>query len=436
MVLWTMSAKATAYKRLASSGRATEKQGSLRTGRAWLPALALLVGPAAFCADGPTDGKFALEGDLSALYASGDFVIWRPRSAGAPMMAAASTGESRSMEETLNVIAKAPLREDGVFRVEGVVDAPRRVYFHVLNARGHEGQRYAPVKGNAFILEPGQLRLTMRRRGRFHIDGGKYNDAVYNAWSRSPEYLEAVAEYERLLAPADGESEAEKRRRVDRSQEAFQRTLDLETAGRRRISLTHPDPLVRRLVIESTWLAGPWMLDALRGLAELTPKDPWVRKRLADAEERAAKRAKESQRFAVGADIRDFSAETLEGESVRLADVRANSKVVLVEFWASWCGPCRVEIPHMKAAYERYRSKGFEIVSFTIDNEREDWEIASEEEQLPWHNLGMGEEADAPKAYGVTGVPKNYLVDAETGDILARDLRGHHLDEKLAELLN
>lgn len=90
----------------------------------------------------------------------------------------------------------------------------------------------------------------------------------------------------------------------------------------------------------------------------------------------------------------------------------------------------------MKAAYERYRSKGFEIVSFTIDNEREDWEIASEEEQLPWHNLGMGEEADAPKAYGVTGVPKNYLVDAETGDILARDLRGHHLDEKLAELLN
>ena len=198
----------------------------------------------------------------------------------------------------------------------------------------------------------------MRRRGRFHIDGGKYNDAVYNAWSRSPEYLEAVAEYERLLAPADGESEAEKRRRVDRSQEAFQRTIGFGN-GRSPAHFPerHPDPLVRRLVIESTWLAGPWMLDALRGLAELTPKDPWVRKRLADAEERAAKRAKESRRFAVGANIRDFAAETLEGESVRLADVRANSKVVLVEFWASWCGPCRVEIPHMKAAYERYRSK-------------------------------------------------------------------------------
>lgn len=411
---------------------------NMRIGRAWLHALAVAVGGAALCADELNDGAFVLEGDLSALYASGDFVVWRPdgAGAGAPMMAAASSGEPRSLEETLNVVAKAPLREDGTFRLEGGVDVPRRVFFYVLNAHGHEGQRFAPVKGNAFILEPGQLRLVMRRRGRFHIEGGKYNDAVYNAWLRSPAYLAAIAEHERLLAPVDGESEAEKRQRVDRSQEAFQRALDLETEGRSRIAQTHPDPLVRRLVIESTWLGGPWLLDALRGLAALTPDDPWVRERLARAEEGAAKRAKERKRFAVGADIRDFVAETLEGESVRLADVRAKSKVVLVEFWASWCGPCRVEIPHMKEAYERYKDKGFEIVSFTIDNDREDWEIASAEEQLPWHDLGMGEEADAPTAYQVTGVPKNYLVDAASGDILARDLRGHHLDEKLAELFN
>ena len=406
----------------------------MRTALAWFSALAMLAGAAAFAADEAAEREFRLEGDLSVLYASGDFVVWRPKAAGAGRMMAASSGAQRSLEETLDVVAKAPLREDGTFQLEGVVDAPRRVFFYVLNARGHEGQRYAPVKGNAFILEPGQLRLVMRRRGRFHIEGGKYNDAVYNAWSRSPEYLAAAAEYERLLPAVDGETEAEKRRRIDRSQEVFQRTLDLETEGRKRIATTHADPLVRRLVIESTWLGGPWMLDALRGLAKLTPEDQWVVERLARAEESAAKRAEERKQFAVGADIRDFVAETLEGESVRLADVRANSKVVLVEFWASWCGPCRVEIPHMKEAYERYKGKGFEIVSFTIDNEREDWEIASEEEQLPWHNLGMGEDADAPTAYRVTGVPKNYLVDASSGDILARDLRGHKLDEKLAQL--
>ena len=178
------------------------------------------------------------------------------------------------------------------------------------------------------------------------------------------------------------------------------------------------------------------MLDALRGLAELTPDDPWVAERLSRAEESAAKRAEERRRFAVGADIRDFTADTLEGEAVSLAQVRANSRLVLLEFWASWCGPCRVEIPHMKEAYDRFRDKGFEIVSFTIDEDREAWEEASDEENLPWINLGMGPEAEAPIAYNVTGVPKNYLVDSGTGDIVAKDLRGHKLDEKLEELLN
>ena len=120
---------------------------------------------------------------------------------------------------------------------------------------------------------------------------------------------------------------------------------------------------------------------------------------------------------------------------MQLADIRADSKIVLVEFWASWCGPCRTEIPHMKQAYEEHKPKGFEIVSFTIDDDREDWVLASDEEDIPWLNLGMGREAEAPTAYSVTGVPDNYLVDSQTGEILATDLRGHHLDVKLEEIL-
>ena len=394
-----------------------------------------------------------LEGDVSAVYTNGDFVVWNPepRGGGAMMMAATpataatKSGEQPgekpddkppSMESTLDVVAKAAISADGKFRLEAAVDQPRRVYFYVLNAVTSTGMRLAPVKGNAFILEPGQLELRMSRAGRFVIEGGHYNDAVYNSWRRSDAYLAAQAEVDRLRVAEDGETEDDRRRRVDRVAEAQNKVFDLESEGRSRAARTHPDPLVRRLTIETTWLVGPWMLQALRGLAELTPDDDWVAERLARAEVDAVKREEERKRFSIGADIRDFSAETLDGEEVRLASVRADSRYVLLEFWASWCGPCRVEIPHMKEAYDRYRDRGFEIVSFTIDDEREAWEVASEEEQLPWLNLGMGSDADAPLAYNVTGVPKNYLVESSTGDIVAKDLRGHHLDEKLAELLN
>ena len=404
-----------------------------------------LLATAPVLADEPQ--VMVLEGDVSALYANGDFVVWNPKQGGGgqggggTMMTAASAvakpgDKPPSIESTLDVVAKAPIGPDGKFRLEVVADSPRRVYFYVLNAVSPGGARMAPVKGNDFILEPGELTLTMSKRGRFVIGGGYYNDEVYNSWRLSDEYQAAQADTARLYTTVEGESEEEKRQRLDLAAEAQQNYLSIESEGRSRIARTHPDPLVRRLTIETTWLSGPWMLDALRGLAEMTPEDPWVLERLARTEESAAKRAEERKRFAVGADIRDFTADTLEGQAVSLADVRADSSLVLLEFWASWCGPCRVEIPHMKEAYDRFRERGFEIVSFTIDDEREAWEEASDEEDLPWINLGMGPDAEAPTVYNVTGVPKNYLVDSGTGDIVAKDLRGHKLDEKLEELLN
>ncbi len=410
--------------------------------RSWL--LAFLIAMPTVAAESST---MVLEGDVSSLYSNGDFVVWTPKSRGSggggAMMVAASTSaqptdksadKPPSLESTLDVVGKAAIGADGRFRLEIPADNPRRVYFYVLNAVSPEGYRMAPVKGNGFILEPGELALEMSQRGRYVITGGRYNDAVYNSWRLTDEYRDAQAEQARLYTPLEGESEEAKRERLDLAAEAQRRVLDLETEGRSHTALTHPDPVVRRLTIETTWLAGPWMLDALRGLAELTPDDSWVLERLAGAEEGAAKRAEERKRFALGANIRDFTAKTLAGKDVNLADVRANSRYVLLEFWASWCGPCRVEIPHMKEAHARFRDEGFEIVSFTIDNDREDWEEASAEEELPWIDLGMGEDAEAPTAYNVTGVPKNYLVESKTGDIVAKDLRGHKLDKKLEEL--
>lgn len=391
-----------------------------------------------------------LDGDVSAAYTNGNFVIWtRKQGGGATSMTSMTSmtvaaGKSSSDEDvateqkpsrdpiydTLNVVAEAAIQPDGTFSLSVDVDEPKEVFFYILDAVSESGVRYAPTKGQNFVLESGSLSLLMDDRRGFVISGGKYNDIVFNSWKQSEEYIVARNAYRQLLVAVEGETEQERRARVDLMSEKTNEMFDVEGDGRAHIALNHPDPLVRKLTIQTAWLHGPWVLESLRGLAELTPDDPWAVESLARSEEAYAKRQAERQ-IAIGTEILDFSAENIEGETVALSDVRSDSEVVLLEFWASWCGPCLAEIPHMKSAYEKYRDDGFEIVSFTIDEAREDWVEASNDEELPWLNLGMGPDAEAPVKYNVTGVPKNYLIESSSGEIIGKDLRGHKLDEQL-----
>ena len=381
-----------------------------------------------------------LEGTTASPYDNGDFTVFdRARAwdrTKREQWQISSPDEPPTMEMVQGVIAQARIGPDGTFRLEIDVDKPRTLYFSVLNAKTPEGISLGSVKmGNNFILEPGELKLRMIASSSSVITGGYYNDAVFNSWRLSDEYKAAQANYQQLKLSEHPEAEQARRRHVDAIGEAHEEMLQLEMQGMANVALTHPDPLVRRLTIESTWLFGPWVNEALRGLAELTPEDPWVVKRLA-AVEASQENWEKNRQLVVGESVLDFTAETLDGEKVTLADMRANSRYLLVEFWASWCGPCREEIPHMKQAYTRFRDKGFEIVSFTIDEEYENWEQASVEEEIPWFDLGMGPEAEAPIAYKVSGVPNNYLVESSTGEIIAKNLRQHKLDEKLEELLD
>ena len=407
--------------------------------RSWLYRLVLLI-LATSPAHAEESSVMVLEGTTASPYDNGDFTVFDPALAWdrtkREEWQISSPDEPPTMEMVQGVIAQVRIGPDGTFRLEIDVDKPRKLYFSVLNAMTSDGLHMGSVKmGNNFILEPGELKLRMIASNSSVITGGYYNDAVFNSWRLSDEYKAAQANYRQLILSEDPEAEQARRRHVDAIWEAQDEMLQLEMQGMAKVALTHPDPLVRRLTIESTWIFGPWVIEALRGLAELTPEDPWVVKRLAAAEASQENR-EENRQLAIGESVLDFTAETLDGEKVTLADMRADSRYLLVEFWASWCGPCRVEIPHMKQAYARFRDKGFEIVSFTIDEERENWEQASVEEEIPWFDLGMGPKAEAALAYKVFGVPDNYLVESSTGEIIAKDLRQHKLDEKLEELLN
>lgn len=128
----------------------------------------------------------------------------------------------------------------------------------------------------------------------------------------------------------------------------------------------------------------------------------------------------------------EFTLANLEGTDVALYDVLAEKEVVLIDFWASWCGPCIADFPELKRLYAAYDDLGFEVVGVSIDSAHEDWEQGSIDNELPWIDLGQmdGWEGAIATTYGVLAIPKGYLLDSK-GCILEKNIRPARLEEVL-----
>ena len=130
----------------------------------------------------------------------------------------------------------------------------------------------------------------------------------------------------------------------------------------------------------------------------------------------------------------------MNGKEVSLSSVVENpkTKYVLVDFWASWCGPCMMEVPYLIDAYAKYHDKGFEIYGISHDTDGERWRNCVKERKMNWIHVSELRRFDnqAAKDYGVRGIPSNFLVDTATGKIIATNLRGDAVAAKLAELLD
>jgi peroxiredoxin len=146
-------------------------------------------------------------------------------------------------------------------------------------------------------------------------------------------------------------------------------------------------------------------------------------------------RIKQMKATAIGSPAPEISFPNPEGENVALSSLKG--KYVLIDFWASWCGPCRKENPNVVKLYNYYKDKGFEIYAVSLDKDKNAWINAIKQDKLTWTHVSDLSMWSSPvvKQYGFSGIPFTVLVDKD-GNIIAKGLRGQQLENKLAELMN
>lgn len=153
--------------------------------------------------------------------------------------------------------------------------------------------------------------------------------------------------------------------------------------------------------------------------------------------DRTRKESRLQSELATGGQFKDFTQKDVSGKPITVSDLLAPNRILFVDFWASWCAPCRAENPHVLEAYNNYHKKGLDILAVSLDEDRGNWLEAIKEDGMPWPQVSdlKGFENAAAKLYGIEAIPMNILIDGK-GEILASGLKGKALQAKVAEFLS
>ena len=286
---------------------------------------------------------------------------------------------------------------------------------------------YTPKEGRGprvdFFLENGNITVAMGENAS--VTGTPNND-IYQAYKTEAAALnkEMRALYEQTKA--EGVTEKQKAEIEKQYEELDAKLTDL-TFKTIDANITNPVGI-------HLWPGNSYSmeLEQLQALAAKVPAEYQSNERIAKLLSRIEILAK----TAVGQKFTDFTLPDPEGNPMKLSDIIAKNKYTLIDFWASWCGPCRREMPNVVAAYKEYNKKGFGIVGVSLDSDAEAWKKAIKDMDMTWDHMSdvKGWQCEGAALYGVNSIPATVLV-AQDGTIIARNLRGEAIKEKLAELL-
>lgn len=247
-------------------------------------------------------------------------------------------------------------------------------------------------------------------------------------------FLRYNALYKQKLDSANNYLRAnqDKKREV---QQAFKATYEAFKGERQRFMSKNANSpaLVAVLPTFNIQQEFPLYEKTVNGLNQGFSESPTV-ERIVSEYKKNKEKMKATLPIAEGSEAPDIALPTPKGDTMRLSDYRG--KVVLLDFWASWCGPCRRENPHVVKLYEKYSQEGFEVFSVSLDKSKEKWIAAIEQDGLIWdaHVSDLAYwRSRAAKKYNVSSIPFTVLIDKE-GKVIATRLRGQGLEDKLHEI--
>lgn len=307
---------------------------------------------------------------------------------------------------TGDILASAPV-SDGSFELSGEIEVPMMARINT--------SKFGLGPSCDLVLEPGNIVMTLEFDSLYLASGTKANEGISSLKKTAFEINEKIKANEGS---------------IDNSIAALIEDYENSIKSSLKDNL---DNFYGIILVQS--LADPDDPESTRIFLDKFPANLQKTQEWQELSEKVNKLLN----FGVGKPYLDFTQNDADGNPVTASKVIGDSKnrYVLIDFWASWCGPCMGELPYLKEAYITYSPKGFEILGVSLDQDRDSWINAVKENEMNWIHVSDLNywSNEVARLYNINSIPANFLVDCETGLIIAKGLRGRALVSKLADLL-